>query len=284
METNANTPAERSREMIGLSDETSVLKGQPLAYYEALITQTEDWEKTQLLCLEAIYEGELYTKVCPLFSGYLQLRLDVKKSRAYQLQHFLRVRKIRRAQGLPLPANEREARQFARDGTPLSKPATATSYERQVRRTQRYLAASWSKLAPGEHQRWLQDMRLALDHFERDQGVQLPEPPNTSPTADTASKDPTAPVDGDHPITNQAGGTPSLSIPSAHNAEPSTPVIEQANVAPAEGGTVNELPAVPEVAHLFGNRVTLVVNSGPVQGMSIEEARKLGLLKPARRK
>ncbi len=278
MDTNTSTPAKRPREMISPLVEGARPEGQTLAYYEAFLTQTEDLEEQRLHCFDAIYEGELYTKLCPSFPGYLQLRWDVKKSRAYQLHHFFRVRKIRRAQGLPLPANEREARQFARDGTPLSKPAAATSYERQVRRTQRYLAASWSKLAPGEHQRWLQDMRLALDQLERDQGVQLPEPPNTSPTADTASKDPTAPAEDCHPATNQAGGAAYLSTPPADDAEPSTPAIEQADFAPAEGGTVNEVPAVHEAAHVFGNRVTPTANSGPVQGMTMEMARKLGLL------
>jgi hypothetical protein len=141
--------------------------------YEGIIKQSLARKNDRAMALLAVYERKLYQLTHPSFPQYLQQRWGLSRTRGYQLIHFARLRRRCLENGQPPPANERQTRQLAADGTSLPKEPHHDSYEQRLHRVRRYLAANLTKLPRGEHRRFVQDVHQALDQMERELNPQI---------------------------------------------------------------------------------------------------------------
>jgi hypothetical protein len=251
-----------------------------LRRYEGIIEQSLAREDERDAALLVIHDEKLYKLTHASFGEYLEQRWGRSRSRGYQLVHLARLKRCRLLNGQPPPLNERQARQFTADGTRLPQQPGENSYERRLCRVTRYLAANLANSPPGERRRFLQDVRKALHHLDRDPDIQLPphsqgaafvetEPPGRPWSAAAKPRTPQPadrPVSAPPPHPQEVGATaevkgcgqPASSVTT--KASPATGL--QSNPQPA-GGTAQERPCPRG-------------NAGSLLGLTMEQARRFG--------
>jgi hypothetical protein len=253
---------------------------QALTYYESLVEESLGRKDQTAEALLAIHEQKLYRLSHASFGDYLEQRWGLSRSRGYQLVHAARVTRSRLLNGQPAPPNERQARHFAADGRQVPKAAGEDSYESGLRRVTRYLAANLAKAPPGEHQRWLQDVRVALDRLE--QNLQLEPLPHRgrSPLVDTTPAGCTWPPAANSRRLRQANQRPSTPPLELEGADATTEVERQgepASSATAEAEPANGSPSHPEAGSgTIQERPWPLAAAGSVLGLTMEQARKFG--------
>ena len=183
---------------------------QALRHYEALIEQSLARKNDRAMALLAVYESKLYQLTHTSFSQYFKQRWRLSRTRGYQQIHFALVRRHCLQNGLVPPTNERQARQFAADGTSLQ--LHHDSYAQCFHRARRNLVANLTTLPPGEHPRFMEDIRRAFDQVERERNIQplmhLQASPGMEPTGAAEQETETQFSNRCHSSTGRPGSAP----------------------------------------------------------------------------
>ena len=151
----------------------TLTRREALRYYERIVEQSIAREDQKVRALLIIHDERLYTLTHASFGDYLKQRWKLSRSRGYQLLHLGRLKTRPPLNGEPPPRNERQARQFAADGTRL-KEVGQNAHERRLELVTRYLSAHLAKMPPEENRRFLLEMRKMLDRLEQNLEIQSP--------------------------------------------------------------------------------------------------------------
>ena len=228
-----------------------------LARLERVVQRCLRYDGRLAEALAEIHRRELFRLTHSSFSRYAAERWGLSRSRCYQLLRFWAVRERARAVGEPLPANERQARQRAADGT------QDDSYARRLSRVQRCLQAHVAKILPGQRARFIGDVRALLAEIERSldppQSPSDPDPALQQEQATVAEAGLGAPREDPRPGPGQATQSPKAPTNCGPPGVASERSSDQAVAPQSPSGRSN---------------------TGPVYGYSMTQAWELGLAQP----
>jgi len=135
--------------------------------YERIIEQSLAREDQLALALFQIQQHKLYKLTHTAFAQYCKERWGFKRSRGYQLIRFARQLLDCQHTGQRPPANERQARSRATDGTLGQEQPHQTPYDERFERVTRYLARQLHSSFSAEPLQFVADLRSVLDVFEK---------------------------------------------------------------------------------------------------------------------
>jgi hypothetical protein len=201
--------------------------------------------------LKHIHDKELFRHTHRSFGRYVEERLSISRSRAYQLIHFQRAKEQANSKGERAPVTEREAR--------AAKRLPASHADRLAR----YLRDVVAKVPPGSQRALIEHARAVLADLERNLPAQEVQSDVALAPAAPALPAPKVSVATPNPVqpsTSSTGQTTRPVVASGGGLPPnSTP--------PAPVSTDRSATAQPE-PHL---------GHGGHFGLTMEEARRMGL-------
>jgi hypothetical protein len=231
------------------SDATGAPSATPraaLTHYELIIEQSLGRKADRAMALLAIFERKLYKLTHTSIGRYLKERWGLSRSRGYQLLRFAKDRRSCLQNGQPPPVNERQVRRLAANGTSWPKAPAHDSYDQHLQEVRRCLAANLAKTLPGEHRRFVQDVREALDQLDQD---------------------------WDHPALGYSQSSAGVER-SANTSEPAQKPVDSAS------SLENKPKTAPHISASKGlERPIPHGNTGSVLGLTMEQARRFGYVR-----
>ncbi len=279
-ESSAN-PAQEHGQPPGVSEDgvrpQSLTRREALAHYEHLIEESLAREDQRAAALLSIHDQRLYQLTHQRFADYLKARWGLSRSRGYQLLHHAKLMQSCRSKGEPPPANEREARRLAADGS--RKTPSQETYDLFLKQITHYITKKVAQLKTGERQRLLQDLRAVLGKLEEGPAQM---PPQANPVG---PKEPGPPANA--PTTTATPARQATAVPTrvavaaeAHTIQPNNQLTQASapNGPPVaeEGDEQAEPPARNDDAQ----RPRLPQANAGVLALSMETARRLRVIPP----
>ena len=192
--------------------------------------------------------------------------------------HLAKRKKDAQVTGEPAPANERQARQFAADGTRLQSDENA--YARRLVRAKRYVQTTLAKSSPAERRQLIVELRAILDRLVEETDSQ-----ERAPSQDGAPVEQRFPLCVPPTDANPGAPRPAslpLSSPSARpqTAGTATEVNRRSQPGLASAAGASSETAM-QVSHQPGGDTDQeqpgpVGKAGSVLGLNMDEARRLG--------